>query len=148
MLAWEKFQNIGGTLALTPWKFLKWAVMNQITFKARFLDALPLPLLELLPEFSSEEIAVRTTPKWQQKYHKLIYLKTAKKVMQKSKKRMTRSEIYDHFEMEFVRRTFKDQNGKQVHYEKRTITDSWLKEIDPCPRGRPPKEKKNRKKSH
>lgn len=135
------FHSFRKSIALTPWKFLKWAMENKIAFKKRFLDALPLHLHELLPEFSPENITIRTTPNWHREHHKAIYLKKAKEIIQNSKKRMTRKELYKHPELVLLRVSFKDQEWKRVIYKERTITDSWLKEVDPRSRGRPPKKK-------
>jgi hypothetical protein len=132
---------------LTPWKYIKWATMNEISFKNRFLSALPLYLLEIISEFQPLEAALKTAPQYTIKYHRALYLKTAESVMANSAKQMTREEIYNHPTMEYMLRTFKDKNGKQVRYKKRTIIDSWLPKIDPKKRGRPKnKNKKNNEK--
>ncbi len=129
-------------VSLTPWKFIRWVSTNQVPVKHRFADSLPLHLLEILIEFSPLDVGVKTTPKWHRNYHKVFYLKNAELIMEASNKKMTRQEIYEHPQMEYIRRTFKDINGEQVTYTKRTIINSWLPKIDPRKRGRPRKLKR------
>lgn len=129
-------------MSLTPWRYLKWVAMNQIPIVKRFRQALPLHLIEVFSEFRPIEQQLKISPRYHREHHKALYQKSALSVLKKSHKKMTRQEIYNDPHMEYVRRTFKDSNGKQVSYKKRTLVEVWLAEIDPKKRGRPQKSKK------
>lgn len=135
----EDFHIIKKDIGLSPWRYIEWMASHQIPIKKRFFKTLPLYLIELLHKFQPLETAVRTTPKWTRQYHESLYLQNAQHIMERSKKKLTRQEIYNDPYMEYIRRTFKDEDGRQVTYTKRTIIDSWLPKIDPQKRGRPPK---------
>jgi len=141
----KEFRLIREKLLMTPRKFLKWVAMNQIAIKKRFLDALSISQLEVLLENQPLDIAIKTKPSWYSGYHKAIFQKNALGIIEKSKRKMTRDEIYHHPVLDNLRRTFKNKKGEQIRYKKRTITDVWLAEIDPRDRGRPPKHKRVKK---
>ncbi len=134
-----EFHSIDKRLTLSPWKFIKWIAMNSIPVKKKFFNELPLYLVEIYIEFQPINVAVRKEPKWHRNYHRALYLQHAGKVIEESKRKMTPEDIYNHPHMEWVRRTFKNINGKQVTYTKRTIKESWLSKIYPKKRGRPRK---------
>lgn len=129
-------------IALSPWRFIKWLAIKQVPLKIGFFRALPLYLIELYEEFQPINSILMTCPKWRREYHRALYLKHAEEIVLNSKKRMTRNEIWNHPQLKLLQNTFKGQNGDKATYSKRTITESWLRAIDPKKRGRPRKQKK------
>jgi len=135
----EKIHSNGNELFLTLYQYVKWLAENQIPMKKIFAKALPLYLHEVFLEFQPLEKTIKTKPQWERDFHEAIYLKNAEQLMNKSKKKLTRKDIYDHPQMKWIKMTFKNKKGTQKKYSKRTIIDSWLPKIDPKKRGRPRK---------
>jgi len=135
----ESVMFIKGSPYMTPWRFIKWMSMNQIAARGRFFLSLPMSLLEVCQEFQPLDTAIRTTSKFCTRHHKALYLKRARQLISSSPRRLSRDEIYHDPSMMSLLRSFKKDSGKFANYKKRTVTDSWLKEIDPCVRGRPKK---------
>lgn len=134
-------------LYLSPWRYIKWIAEKQIPFKRKFMSALPLHLLELIQEFSPHNHGLKTIPQWKREHHKLLYQAHALKLIESSKQRLSRDEIFRHPQMEYIARTFIGKDNKQIRYKKRTITESWLAEIDPQKRGRPRKKRRKKRQS-
>jgi hypothetical protein len=135
----EQFYWNGEEMILTPYKYVKWSAENQIPFKKKFVKSLPLYLLEVILESQPIEKTIKTRPQWGRDYHEAIYLKNAEQIINKSKKRLSREEIYNHLQMKYIEMTFKNKDGTRKKYKKRTITESWLRKIDHQKRGRPRK---------
>jgi hypothetical protein len=132
----DKIHIANGHCYMTPWKFVKWLAMNNIPIKDRFLDALPLYLVEIYLEFQLINFPLRARSSRSRVYHETLYLKNAREISQTSPRRLSRKEIYSHPRMQEVLRQIRNLGG---HYNERTITDVWLAKLENCPRGRPKK---------
>lgn len=124
-------------LTMSTWRFMKWAAVKDLPIKQRFLDALPLALLEIYLEFSPGNSPLHTKPKSSQAYHRAFYLKAAGNLIGKFEYRPSRNEIYAHPHMQNVLRQIRALRG---HYTKRTITDAWLARLEERKKGRPKKQ--------
>lgn len=132
-----------GDYNLSCWKFIKWIAVNSIPMTKRFLKSLPLDLLELLQEFEPTNIDLRTAHRSSRQYHRARFLQHAKRlIQQEASGRLSREAIYRHPSSQNLLREFVKTMGAKKMYGKRTITESWLPEIDPKPpRGAPRKNK-------
>lgn len=139
----ESLKNVrvsDNDLCWSPWKFLKWLGENQIAIRRKFFHALPLSLMELyLEEFQPANVVLKTLPQWRRKYHETLYQQHALSLAESRVRSMTFEEIYQHPHMEYVRRSFRDQKGRPVKYQKSTIIKGWLARAFPKKRGRPKK---------
>ncbi len=124
---------------MSAWRYMKWAAMKGLPMKQRFVDALPLTLLEIYLEFTAENSPLHTKPKSSLAYHKALYLKAARRLMNKYEYRLSRDEIYDDPYMQNVLRQIRAYGG---HYIKRTIKNSWLATLEKRKKGRPKKGEK------
>jgi hypothetical protein len=133
-----------GTALMSCWRYIKWTAKNKAPVLGKFFKALPLTWMELFIEFQSPDEALRTKSRFSKEYHRAQYLKHAQELLNSSPNRMTRKEIYSDSRMQSVMDSFQDHNGKRKEYKRRTITDSWLREIDKQSRGRPKTKEKGR----
>ncbi len=138
----EYIQLIDDQMVMTCWRYIKWVATSQISVKTKFVEHLPLILIELYLEFQPINEALRTRSRFSSAHHRAQYLEYAKELQRSSPRRLYRREIYDHPRMQRVADGFRDHNGKRKTYSKRVIMNSWLKHIDPQPRGRPKSTKK------
>lgn len=122
---------------MSPWKFIKWLAQSKAGAHTRFINALPRTLIELYLEFTPLNVDYRTQPKNSVRYHRALYIKHAQFVYDSSPKKLSPKEIYRHPHMQEILYTIRTSGG---HPKERTITESWLKDIDDDrQRGRPPK---------
>lgn len=137
----REIRFLGNDLYLSCWRYIKWIAENQISITKRFIEHLPLYLLELLQEFQPINIDLRTAHISSRQYHRARYLKMAEQLIQQAyPHRMSREEIYQHPSSQNLLREFVRSMGAPKMYAKRTVIESWLPLIDPNPeRGRPPK---------
>lgn len=132
-----QYSESRGAFFMSCWRYIKWSAVNSIPMLVKFVEELPLILLELYCEFDPDEQTLRTQPKFHQRYHRTLYLKHALELISRSQKPLSRKEIYSHSHMQNIMDSFIDRQGKRVSYGYRTITESWLPKIDKKKRGRP-----------
>ncbi len=130
---------LDGKIFMSSWKFIKWVALNRIDLYERFLYALPPVLVEILIEFQPHNVALRTKSKHSTAYHRALYLKAAKEIRFRIPGRPTREELFKHPQLQKLLHSFRKHDGKPKKYAKRTITDNWLRVIDPQRVGRPSK---------
>jgi hypothetical protein len=121
---------------MTKWKFLRWASQHQITYEDKFLNYLSTSELEICFEFLSFHHDLLKYPPHSREYHVALYIKNVRELEHQLGHSLSPNEIYHHPHMQNVLRIIKYYGGE---YEKRTITESWLKELGTLPRGRPKK---------
>lgn len=124
------------TVYMPSWCFLKWAAIRKVGLVGRFVECLPLQLKQLYIEFRPIESILRTCLRRDREYHQAYYLKHAEHVIRTNPHRLTRTELYNHPEMQNALRMIREWGGK---YTKRVITDKWLPKIEKLKRGRPRK---------
>lgn len=121
---------------MSAWRYMKWAAAKNSPMKQRFIDALPFMLLEIYLEFIAGNSPLYTKPTSSLAYHKSLYLKAARHLINKCKYRLSRDDIYNDPHMQNVLRQIRSYGG---HYTKRTIKNSWLASLEKRKKGRPKK---------
>jgi hypothetical protein len=132
----DNIRMVDSEIYMSPWRFIKWVAANGIQIKHKFLNALPIYLVELYLEFMPTNSALRTKSKYSLAYHKALYLKNAQKLIASAPGRLTREFIYSDPGMQSVLRQIRQLGG---NYTKRTIKDSWLAKLENLKKGRPKK---------
>lgn len=123
------------TFGMSSWRYIKWLAEGQLAVHQRFLDKLPLQLMELFREFLPINAALRIANRHSSAYHKAHYLTRAGELLQ-SQPYLIPSQLYAHPQMQGVQRYIRELGGT---WEKRTYL-GWLKELIELPRGRPRKQ--------
>ncbi|MBB64049.1 MAG: hypothetical protein CMO81_03205 [Waddliaceae bacterium] len=133
----KKASGTGETIWMTCWQYIKWLAESNTPIRTKFFRELPMHLMEVYLEFTSPDQVLRTKRETSRLYHKTLYLKHASELMKSSETRLSRKQIYDHPAMQAIMDQFQTPQGGRASYKYRTITSSWLAEIDKQKRGRP-----------
>jgi hypothetical protein len=124
----EEFPLIGAPF-MSPWKFIKWLAATKLRVRVGFIRKLPLYLLENYA-FHARSNHLGKKSKFSREYHRALYLRYAKHLLQHAPTRMTYKEIYEHPFMLNLLRSFKHHDGTAANYRKSTIIKSWLPRLE------------------
>jgi hypothetical protein len=135
----DEFMLLGDKLGMSAWKYIKWVAENELPITRGFFQRLPFDLMELYLYFQPSNSPLRTKTRDCREFHKALYLKRAEELQKLSPKRLSNTEIWKNPQMLILVRSFNKRDGTPANYKKRTVTESWLRNQEKRPRGRPKK---------
>lgn len=135
----DEFMLLGDNLGMSAWKYIKWVAENELPITKGFFQRLPFDLMEIYLYFHPSNSPLSAKPRDCREFHKALYLKHVDELQKLFSKRLSNTEIWENPQMLNLLRSFKKRDGSLANYKKRTVTESWLRNSEKRPIGRPKK---------